>query len=233
MIGFFRRKWTTPASETSAAPSLELLQEKVGYRFKNLALLEQALTHPSYGFEKRMTYEDNQRLEFLGDAVLQLIVTEKIYLSFPQDQEGNLTKLRSKLVNRTQMHQLAESLGIGALLRIGKGEEKNGGRTRPSNLADAMEAVWGAVYRDGGYPAAYQVISKLIDPLISQQKSNPLSENPKGIFKKSSKPLRERVRSMNVFWKRGLLMHATIPCKCVGKIRSLPVEQGRARNKRR
>lgn len=174
MLGLFRKKSASPQSKIGQ------LQERLGYTFKHSDLLDQALTHPSYGFEKRTIHEDNQRLEFLGDAVLQLIITEKIYLTFPKDQEGDLTKLRSKLVNRSQMHQLAEILEIGPLIRMGKGEEKNGGRTRPSNLADAMEAIFGAVYRDGGYSAAHLVISKILDPLIPLQKTNPHSDNPKG-----------------------------------------------------
>ncbi|MES2308310.1 MAG: ribonuclease III [Verrucomicrobiota bacterium] len=173
-MGLFEKKSSLETSHLSA------LQDKMGYRFEHPELLLQALTHPSYGYEKRSRFEDNQRLEFLGDAVLQLVITEKLYLSFPEEPEGDLTKLRSQLVNRTQMHQLAITLNIGELLLIGKGEEKNGGRSRPSNLADAMEAILGALYRDGGYEAARTVIGKLLDSAIRAQKSHPFSDNPKG-----------------------------------------------------
>jgi ribonuclease III len=173
-MGLFEKK---PSCETA---HLTELQEKIGYTFLHPEILLQALTHPSFGFEKRSRFEDNQRLEFLGDAVLQLVITEKLYLSFPSEPEGDLTKLRSQLVNRTQMHQLALSLNIGQYLRIGKGEEKNGGRERPSNLADAMEAILGALYRDGGFDAAKKVIGKLLDSAIRAQKTHPFSDNPKG-----------------------------------------------------
>ncbi len=173
-MGLFEKK---PSCETT---HLNELQEKIGYTFLHPEILLQALTHPSFGFEKRSRFEDNQRLEFLGDAVLQLVITEKLYLSFPSDPEGDLTKLRSQLVNRTQMHQLALSLNLGQFLRIGKGEEKNGGRERPSNLADAMEAILGALYRDGGFDAAKKVIGKLLDSAIRAQKTHPFSDNAKG-----------------------------------------------------
>jgi ribonuclease-3 len=160
--------------------SLELLQEKLGYRFQHPELLEQALTHPSFGHEHRQEYPDNQRLEYLGDAVLQLAVTERLYLLFPEQSEGDLTRFRAKLVNRARLQSVAETLELGPLLQMGKGEEKNGGRTRSSNLADAMEAILGAIYRDGGWDESRKTINRLLDPYFSNQKQTLLSDNPKG-----------------------------------------------------
>ncbi len=160
--------------------SLETLQTQLGYRFQHPELLEQALTHPSFGHEHRQKHPDNQRLEYLGDAVLQLAVTERLYLLFPEQSEGDLTRFRAKLVNRTRLQTIAETLQLGPLLQMGKGEEKNGGRTRSSNLADAIEAILGAIYRDGGWTEARDVIYRLMDPHLSPQKQTPLSDNPKG-----------------------------------------------------
>jgi ribonuclease-3 len=160
---------------------LEVFQSHLGYTFTNEALLRQALTHPSRTFEqKRSPLDDNQRLEFLGDAVLQLVVTEYLYQQHPEEPEGTLTARRARLVNRSQMHALADRLGLSQLIVLGRGEETNGGRTRPSNLADATEALLGAIYLDSGYASARDVI---ITHLLSQVEETPDAEssaNPKG-----------------------------------------------------
>jgi ribonuclease-3 len=159
--------------------SLADFQSLLGHQFHHEALLQQALTHPSRGYELRHGPGlDNQRLEFLGDAVLQLIVTEHLYQQFPLAPEGDLTARRARLVNRSQMHALALRLGLPDLLVLGRGEETNGGRTRPSNLADAMEALIGAVYLDAGYASTREVITRhllltLDEPPDAEQISNP------------------------------------------------------------
>src|ERR1700722_4167707 len=128
--------------------SLEELQSRLGYQFKNMELLREALTHPSHGHELRQKGVDNQRLEFLGDAVLQLAVTEWLFAHYPNQPEGELTPLRARLVNRAQLRKLAERFQLGDDLVLGRGEEANAGRGRASNLADAMEAVLGAIFCD-------------------------------------------------------------------------------------
>jgi ribonuclease III len=156
------------------------LEQRLGYQFKNADLLRRALTHPSHGHERRRKEADNQRLEFLGDAVLQLAITESLYARFPDHAEGQLTPLRANLVNRDQMQQLAETLGLGPHLVLGKGEEQNGGRTRGSNLADAMEAVFGALYVDAGWDISREIVQRLLQPYIHSLLTQKQSTNPKG-----------------------------------------------------
>ncbi len=130
------------------------LMDALGYHFRDEALLEVALTHPS------MAGQDNQRLEFLGDAVLQLIVSEELYRTHPEDREGSLTHRRQQLVCEAALSPIARRLGIGMMLRMDKGEEQTGGREKPSVLCDAMEAVLAAVYLDGGLEAARGVVER-------------------------------------------------------------------------
>lgn len=160
--------------------SLELIQSRLEYTFKCPELLKEALTHPSYGHELRQQVPDNQRLEFLGDAVLQLAITQRLFELFPDQPEGQLTMLRARLVNRIQLQTLAESLELGASLVLGRGEEMNAGRTRSSNLADAMEAVFGAVFQDAGWEVARDVILRLLNPAVEAIGRKNSSENPKG-----------------------------------------------------
>ena len=128
--------------------------QALGYTFRDEALLRRALTHPSAG------REDNQRLEFLGDAVLQFIMSEKLYAAHPDEREGALTHRRALLVCEAAQSPIARELGIGEALRMDRGEELTGGREKPSVLCDAMEAVLAAVYLDGGMEAARAVIGR-------------------------------------------------------------------------
>lgn len=131
---------------------MQQLMNAIQYQFKDPSLLRQALTHPSMG------RNDNQRLEFLGDAVLQYLMSDILYASHPHDQEGSLTHLRALLVCEAALSQVARSLGVGQALIMDKGEELTGGREKPSVLCDAMEAILAAVYLDGGLEAARQII---------------------------------------------------------------------------
>jgi len=124
-----------------------------GLQFKNESLLTMALTHPSYHQDNNYP-DDNQRLEFLGDAVLSLIITEVLFEKFPDQDEGFLTKIRAKIVCEKALAQVAKTMDLGDYLRLGKGEQMSGGRSRKSILADAMEAVIGAIYLDQGHDAA-------------------------------------------------------------------------------
>ena len=117
------------------------LEERLGYKFRNSLLLAEALTHPSLGHETQRHHFDNQRLEFLGDAVLQLIFTEHLFNRFKSRSEGELTKMRSRLVSREGLKVHALSIGLGSYLMMGRGEEASGGRIRASSLADAFEAL--------------------------------------------------------------------------------------------
>src|SRR5207248_9965955 len=130
------------------------LEERIGYKFRNSLLLAEALTHPSLGHEAQRYHFDYQRLEFLGDAVLQLVITEHLFRHFRTEAEGQLTKLRSRLVYREALRAHAATLDLGRYILMGRGEESSGGRARTSTLADALESLIGALYVDGGLAAA-------------------------------------------------------------------------------
>lgn len=159
---------------------MDTLETRIGYRFQNRELLEEAITHPSLAYEISRPHFDNQRLEFLGDAVLQLILTEHLYQLFPQFAEGWLTKLRSRLVSRDALCTFARGISLGGYLRLGKGEAASGGCDRPSNLADAFEALVGAIYLDGGLEPAKAWILSLTAAAIQQIMDEPGELNPKG-----------------------------------------------------
>jgi len=150
---------------------LNKLQKKLGYVFSNLAVLTQALTHSSYANESlKNAKASNERLEFLGDSLLGMIVALLIYNKKPYLSEGQMTKRRAELVCERSLANLALELDLGDYLYLGRGEENGGGRGRPSILSDAFEAVVAAMYLDGGYDAAEQLISTLLSSAVD----NPL-----------------------------------------------------------
>ncbi|HYM97969.1 MAG TPA: ribonuclease III domain-containing protein, partial [Candidatus Sulfotelmatobacter sp.] len=138
------------------AQSLQLLQQKIGIHFRDPGLLLEAVTHSSFANESpHLSPRDNERLEYLGDAVLQLITAEYLYKHHPGATEGELTQTRSAMVNTNTLAQLAEELDLGSYLYLGKGIAKGGGRNLKSLLANGFEAVLGAIFLDAGYDAAY------------------------------------------------------------------------------
>lgn len=156
------------------------LEERIGYKFRNSLLLAEALTHSSISLERKNYPFDNQRLEFLGDAVLQLVVTEHLYKMFPDFSEGRLTKLRTRVVSRAGLKTHAAAIGLGGHLMMGRGEDASGGRTRPSTLADSFEALVGALYLDGGYDCARDFILREAAEDFARMASEPEEINPKG-----------------------------------------------------
>ena len=139
------------------------LEEKLGYTFQNTALLENALTHSSYANEhKAKGAQSNERLEFLGDSILGMVVADHLYRNHPDLPEGELTRTRAALVCEESLVEVAAELNLGEYLRLGKGEESGGGRHRPSIQADAVEAVLAAVYLDGGIGSARKIIQRYI-----------------------------------------------------------------------
>lgn len=156
------------------------LEERIGHKFRNSLLLAEALTHPSLGHETQRHHFDNQRLEFLGDAVLQLIITEHLYAMFPREAEGRLTKLRSRLVSREALRGHAQKLDLGQFLMMGRGEEACGGRTRTSTLADAFEALLGAIYLDTNLDTARRFVLTLAAEDLALLEMEPVDINPKG-----------------------------------------------------
>jgi ribonuclease-3 len=159
---------------------MESLESRLGYKFRNSLLLAEAMTHPSLAYESQRPHFDNQRLEFLGDAVLQLILTEDLYRMFPDFPEGRLTKLRSQLVSRRALARFALSIDLGSYVLLGKGEEATGGRRRMSTLADGFEALIGAVYLDIGYTGARDLVLRLFQSEIEALAGSPEERNPKG-----------------------------------------------------
>ncbi|MEY4386705.1 MAG: Ribonuclease 3 [Verrucomicrobiota bacterium] len=159
---------------------LSALQNRIGYTFQNAELLRLALTHPSIAHEAGSHIQTNQRLEFLGDAVLQLILTRALYDTFPGYGEGPLTKARATLVNRRTLAQHARSVGLHEHIFVSRGEEQTGGRTRPSAMADVFEAVVGALFLDGGLEAARTFVMTEFAPHISNITELPSIDNPKG-----------------------------------------------------
>jgi ribonuclease-3 len=156
------------------------LEERIGYKFRNGLLLAEALTHPSLGHETQQRHFDNQRLEFLGDAVLQVVISEQLFQSFGNAPEGQLTKLRSRLVSRETLKTYAARLDLGRYLMMGRGEEASGGRERTSTLADAFEALIGAIYLDAGLEAARKFILTQSGDDLARIAAEPVDINPKG-----------------------------------------------------
>ncbi len=156
------------------------LEERIGYKFRNPLLLAEALTHPSLGHETQRYHFDNQRLEFLGDAVLQLVITEYLYGHFSGEAEGRLTKLRSRLVSRDTLKTHAAALDLGSFLLMGRGEESSGGRERASTLADGFEALIGAIYLDSDLDTAKKFILDQARADLDQIAEEPVDINPKG-----------------------------------------------------
>ena len=159
---------------------MQPLESRIHYKFRNSLLLAEALTHPSLAYESQKPHFDNQRLEFLGDAVLQLIVTEELYKMFPNFPEGHLTKLRSRVVSRRALARFAMAIHLGDYVLLGKGEEATGGRRRLSTLADAFESLIGAVYLDAGPVPARELVLRLFQAEIGSMVDSPEERNPKG-----------------------------------------------------
>lgn len=142
---------------------MQAIEERIQYGFSNKSLLLNALTHSSYANENRgRSCESNERLEFLGDSVLGLVVADALYGRFPDMPEGRMTRLRAQLVCEESLHHVATQIGLGEYIRLGKGEEHTGGRTRTSILADAVEALIAAMYLDGGMEVSRAFITRYI-----------------------------------------------------------------------
>jgi ribonuclease-3 len=156
------------------------LEKRIEYEFRNPQLLAEALTHPSVAHETQRKHFDNQRLEFLGDAVLQLVITERLYQHFGEKAEGVLTKLRSRLVSRETLKTFAAAIDLGNHLIMGRGEEASGGRERTSTLADAFEALIGAIYLDSDLEAARKFVLAQASDELRQIAEEPVDINPKG-----------------------------------------------------
>ena len=178
------------AAETGRdAMTLDKLCERMGHDFYDMELLRRAITHPSYRNESSEVEKDNQRLEFLGDSVLGLVVAERLFRAIHGADEGHLTQLKAYCVSEPALAEVARRLRLGELLRLGRGERRKGGARLSSVLADAMEAVLGAVLIDGGYVAAAKVIGRVLQPelaaavgagLVGRETTMQARANPQG-----------------------------------------------------
>ncbi|MGD1979607.1 MAG: ribonuclease III [Akkermansiaceae bacterium] len=193
------------------------LEERLDYHFQDKALLKEALSHPSLSSEIRPAPPDNQRLEYLGDAVVELAISNHLYHRFPDLKEGTLTKLRASVVSRPALAHAARDISLGEELLMSNGEAGSGGRLRDSNLADAFESIAGAIYLDGGLEAATKVILQLLAPQLETLNPSKARGNFKGelqeILQKLSQdspvyevlsedgPPHERVFNCAVLWK--------------------------------
>ncbi len=157
----------------SPAMDLRTLQQGLGHEFAQPGLLQRALTHKSF------CQDHYERLEFLGDAVLDLGISDLLYTRFAQSAEGDLTRVRAHLVRQDMLHRLAVQLGLPAVLRLSEGEAKGGGAQRPSILADALEAIIGAVYLDAGFDAARALVVRLFEPVLAETRQESWSKDAK------------------------------------------------------
>ncbi len=191
--------------EKQEKKKFQLLEKKLGYSFKKKELLKRALTHKSYANEKKLdSSEQNERLEFLGDAVLELSVSELLMNRFPDFSEGGLSKLRASIVNEKQLASLARNLNLGEYLYLGRGEEQTGGREKSSLLADAFEALLGAIYRDRGFEKAAKVVVSHYSKLLDQ---TPVED----FYRDYKTELQERSQSLFKAIPRYYLAHETGP----------------------
>jgi len=155
---------------------LAALEERLQYKFRSGELLQQAVTHRSHGIVH------NERLEFLGDSVLNCVVAQLLFLKYARLDEGDLSRLRANLVKQQSLSEIAERLGLSDFLRLGEGEMKSGGFRRPSILADTMEAVFGAVFVDGGFEGAREVIGRLFEPVLKVVDPKTLGKDSKTLL---------------------------------------------------
>ncbi len=151
----------------------ERLERALGHAFSRPELVQQALTHRSHGIDH------NERLEFLGDSILNCVVAVLLFERFPLLREGDLSRLRASLVRQETLFQIAQKLCLGDFLRLGEGELKSGGHRRPSILADALEALIGAVYLDAGFARAHEVIARLYEPMLAATDPGSAAKDPK------------------------------------------------------
>ena len=185
------------------------LERRLGHRFGNSALLEQALTHSSCG------PENNERLEFLGDGVLGCAVAEELYARFPQLPEGKLTRLRASLGREEALAEVAGELGLAGFLRLGEGELSSAREPRPSILADALEAVVGAIFLDGGYDAARNAVLHAFGPLIERLDPERPAKDPKTQLQEQLQAARQRLPEYRVLAVRGAAHRQSFEVECL------------------
>lgn len=208
---------------------MNTLQEKIEYHFKNQELLREAITHSSTSFERGAHLPDNERLEFLGDAVLQLVITQHLFEIFPHFKEGQLTKIRTHLVSKTALQAYAASLGLGADLVLGRGEEASGGRKRSSILGDAFEALIGAIYLDGGLEVSRAFILKQAAGRLQGITSEPEDINPKGRLQELLQSLSSQAPFYELIEESGAAHSKHFRCAVLWEKKTLGIGEGKSK----
>lgn len=186
----------------------DTLQRRLGHRFSQPGLLQRALTHRSFGADH------NERLEFLGDAVLNLAVSDLLFGQFADSPEGDLTRVRAHLVRQDTLHRIALQLQLPLHLRLSEGEARGGGAQRPSILADAMEALLGAIYLDAGYDAACALVRRLFEPLVSETVTQAWAKDAKTQLQEWLQARRQPVPDYRIETTRGLAHDQTFVVVC-------------------
>ena len=210
---------------TAPQDRLDTLQTRIGYRFTDTALLDRALTHRSHGANH------NERLEFLGDAVLSLAVSALLYERFGGSDEGDLTRVRAHLVREDSLHKVALLLDLPSALRLGEGEARGGGAQRASILADAFEAVIGAAFLDGGFEAAKTLVSLLFGEVIQSTDAASWAKDAKTELQEWLQARRLAVPSYRIAGTRGQAHAQTFEVECVVQALNL-VQRGEGRSRR-
>ncbi|MDZ7857543.1 ribonuclease III [Sphaerotilus sp.] len=188
--------------------AIESLSRRLGYTFRERELLVRALTHRSFGADH------NERLEFLGDSVLNMAVSDLLFDQYDESPEGDLTRIRAHLVRQDMLHRIALSLDLPAVLRLSDGEARGGGAQRPSILADALEAIIGAVYRDAGFDAAEALVRRLFEPLISETATQAWGKDAKTQLQEWLQARRQSVPDYRIEATRGRAHDQTFVVVC-------------------
>ena len=206
--------------------AIEALLKKLEYSFDNILLLEEALTHRSY------TSKNNERLEFLGDGILNFVIADELFKSYPDVQEGDLSRLRANLVNKESLADIAEELCLGEVIRLGSGELKSGGFRRPSILADAVESILGAVYCDSGFQAAQALIIRLYEKKLALPTDLQQLKDPKTQLQELLQSRRFALPDYQVTKISGQAHAQLFHLKCTIEQMNIEVEgEGRSRRK--
>lgn len=202
----------------------DALCKKIGYNFSQPGLLYQALTHRSHG------HPHNERLEFLGDSVLNCAVAGLIFRHFSGLPEGDLSRLRANLVNQTALFKLAQTLELGKQIKFGDGELKSGGCNRPSILADSLEAILGAIYLDGGFAKAEEVVNTLFTPLLNQFNPQNLGKDPKTLLQEYLQSRKLNLPQYSVIITSGEVHQQQFHVECViPKLKIRTIGEGSSR----
>jgi ribonuclease-3 len=206
-------------------PRLDALQKRLGYTYSEQALFTRALTHRSFGADH------NERLEFLGDAVLNLAISSLLFERFGGSDEGDLTRVRAHLVREESLHRTALTLGLPDVMRLSEGEARGGGAQRPSILADALEALIGAAYLDGGFECAFQLVRRLFGDVITASEAHAWSKDAKTELQEWLQARRIAVPSYRIVGTTGQAHAQTFEVECAIPALSL-AETGRGRSRR-